>query len=755
MKKNLLIIASLLMCLTTYAECYIVEGGSGTKSARKENQVLYTGTFTSTDGYVSYSASGYSSGLSIVLQYSTNGGSSWTSTDSYVRGSGSKNTTIPPTANAIRFITSTSNGGRTHLVDQTYSVSNVCVGKSSSLSTSGTLVIPTSAYGIEGYKEAIMTVNYVNLKGETVTVTKENDSQNLFSIEQVSEQTLSQDDCDASFTIKMRFTTAESTPAGDYSCTINVSAGSMQTSFAVNAKVTAADITRISWEQNDLTSLLSRNIGNSVPLIAKVVDSDGNDVLGASLEYISSNEDVVSINGSNLVIKGEGEAIVTAKYTSDNEEMRTSATLNKMVFVSDGKTCVNYALNKPDQFVISAYNADVAYSWSAPTDGQISFDIWKVAAATGESKVTFKDVDGNQVGTTQTYSPNSLSTNASRKTLDIPAGATQVVFGAGGTLNKYIANVQIRQATYLTLSTTDLGQITGENGIAMASVSLSYSNMPTAISAVLEHEETATIRMTADQTVGRGCGSYGNGTINLIFEPKEFGARSYSYEGNILIQAGVDEGLVTQRVAVKVVINMNSGDLTSHFGMVCLNKAITLRGNTKSYTASWNNSGEHPTLELIEVEGSLPANTPALLYNATENTYLYVDADPNEILVPIETNAFTYTGGSFRQDNEAYNYYVLGANGSGVVAFYKYTGTIPPGKVVLAWEKTQGSAAPQRIDIRMAEDIATALVPVWAEDDHAADARFDGQIYTIMGLPVSSMSQPGIYIQNGKKIVVR
>lgn len=565
--------------------------------------------------------------------------------------------------------------------------------------------------------------------------------------------------CSGTVGVTVTFTPTAEDEAKKYSGTVTLMCGEESTSFSVSATETQATITSIKWDQS-FTSLLSINNPEDIALEAIVVDLQGNTIDGASVSYSSADNSVVSINNGILHIEGDGRTTITATYASTNENEITSSSNTKQVFVSDGSVCSTFLVNETRQVSISSYTGTKSYSWTAPAASTFSFSLWKQALGTQDAKVVCKDASGNTLAT-YSYANGNIPTKATMQTKDLPAGTKKIEFSASGTLDKYFQNVLVEQATYLEKITTDLGNVQGDNS-ANATIKFKYSNVPTPIRASLEGNSDIAV---SENTVGTGCGDWNdNATISLVFTPKTTGQRQYTYNGNVVLSAGANEGLKTIKIPVNITIDMPFGNLNNGFAMVYNAQELLLGGATQAYIAQWVDNPEGTMLNLVsvlqEVDGDgkkhLAKETPALLYNDEEDFYTY-KVEVNPTLAPNlgTSNAFTYTGGSFSQDNDAYNYYVLGANADDKVAFYKYTGTIPAEKVVLAWEKTQGNAAPQRIDIRMAEDIATALVPVWAEEDHAADARFDGQIYTIMGLPVSSMSQPGIYIQNGKKIVVR
>lgn len=743
----------LSLCGNAWGECYIVDESITHQESTKSNGTsLYSYTCNSGEFIRSFSAdvSGYYTsstfyGMDIDLQY--NNGGTWTTVAFYSpktsknkNGSISYNFTSNSIANVsqIRVITTSDHGGKTHAANTNYSVSNVKITRATIFSaTSGSLSIPTTSAGMQ--KDNAMTINYANLDGQTVSATVTGTNASMFTAN-LSKSTL---DCSGSFITTVTFDPALGTAAGNYTATINLSCGGQNCSFDVTATVTEALISSISWDQ-PFTSLLS--IGEPDPIIlnATVVDRNG-PVAGAAIVYTSADPSVVSIAGNVLTIVGDGRTTITATYTSDDENVRTSASNTKQVFVSDGSVCNTFLVNETNKVSISSYTGTKSYSWTAPAVSTFTFSIWKQLAGTQDAEVVCKDAAGNTLAT-YSYSNSSLPTKATMQTKALPAGTKKIEFSADGTLDKYFQNVLVEQATYLEKITTDLGNVQGDNS-ANASVNFKYSNVPTPISASLEGESTIAVSATP---VGTGCGDWNdNATINLVFTPKTTGQRQYTYNGNVVLSAGANDGLKTIEIPVSITIDMPYGDLNSGFAMFYNEDEVAV--DVDAYTASWDLSGQEVQIVLDQVPGNvLPAQTPVLLHHDSKDFYTFT-VEPNPTLDAINPNAFVHTDAEFVQDNANYCYYVL-ANKNSQVAFYKFTGTIPANKVVLVWDMSQnlGAAAPARFDLDMHEDITTGLVPVYENVQN-----FSGQIFTIMGLPIDDMSQPGIYIVNGQKYIVK
>lgn len=547
--------------------------------------------------------------------------------------------------------------------------------------------------------------------------------------------------CSGTVGVSITFTPTEEDEAGTYSGTVTLTCGEESTSFSISATETQATITSIKWDQS-FTNLLSINNPEDITLDATVVDPQGNPIDGATVSYSSEDNNVVSIiSGNVLHIVGDGRTTITATYTSTNEDEITSSSNTKVVFVSDGNVCP-VRLDEPDKLSLGAYGSTTTYEWEGLAS-EISFDIWKVTAATQEVTLTCYDRNNSKLGEF-TYSSSSLSTSATHKTETLPNRTEKIVFKGTGSLNKYVSNVVVESKIYFEKITTDLGSVSGDNS-ANASINFKYSNVPTAISASLEGESTIAVSATP---VGAGCGDWNdNASINLVFTPKTTGQRQYTYNGNVILSAGANEGLKTIAIPVNITIDMPYGTLNNGLAMLYKDEEIVLDTHTSAYWAEWN--GDNTTLSIQAIDGkNVAAKMPVLLVG--ENNFYTFTVEENPTLTKEATNAFYYTTEpTTASGNDVF--FVLGVK-DGVAAFYKFTGEVPAGKVVLKMTKNDPMAAvPTRIDIELNEQTATALRPVYADEQ----ADMNGQIFTIMGLPVSSMDQPGIYIMNGKKYIVR
>jgi hypothetical protein len=165
-----------------------------------------------------------------------------------------------------------------------------------------------------------------------------------------------------------------------------------------------------------------------------------------------------------------------------------------------------------------------------------------------------------------------------------------------------------------------------------------------------------------------------------------------------------------------------------------------------AYTAAW--SDKQTFLNLNEVKGYIPAETAVILKDTTnaasatlQSTIYTVAAVDGNVLIGAKEDLATPT------DHDVYTLSVA----NDVVAFRKYTGTkLSAGKAYL--ELPTSAAIPM---IRIAGDDTdepgnVSGINAVTIEDRAADV-----IYDLRGRRVQSLDRSGLYIVNGKKVVVK
>ncbi len=175
-----------------------------------------------------------------------------------------------------------------------------------------------------------------------------------------------------------------------------------------------------------------------------------------------------------------------------------------------------------------------------------------------------------------------------------------------------------------------------------------------------------------------------------------------------------------------------------------------------AYTGTLNETNEEITLTLNKVEGgTIPANT-AVILNAEADTYSFnitakVPAIKNnalrgtatEIETPEVTDSVVYTLQQKKVTDESGNETYLDE-----VVFGKYIGeTLAAGKAYLVLPADENGEVTQSISIRFegTTDIEHSTL----------NPQPSTQIYDLFGRRVEAMTKGGIYIVNGKKVVVK
>ena len=140
---------------------------------------------------------------------------------------------------------------------------------------------------------------------------------------------------------------------------------------------------------------------------------------------------------------------------------------------------------------------------------------------------------------------------------------------------------------------------------------------------------------------------------------------------------------------------------------------------------------------------SVPAGTGLLLKGTAGSTYT----------AKVQTSPYRYANlltGTTTETTVSDNDYILGKNGAGKVGFYRAKdGTLAAGKAYLQGLTASSSDARMAISL-VFDDEATAI------SDHIREAVSDGDWYTLDGRKLEGKpTRKGLYVKNGKKIVVR
>ncbi len=181
---------------------------------------------------------------------------------------------------------------------------------------------------------------------------------------------------------------------------------------------------------------------------------------------------------------------------------------------------------------------------------------------------------------------------------------------------------------------------------------------------------------------------------------------------------------------------------------------VTIPEGIEAYYAQYIDRDN--TVELYEIDGTIPAGTAVVLTgNLTNGT---------TASATLSTTETTYTtnllyGQSVTKTitaEDGYTYYLLTtqSDGSELGFYYGATDggafTSEANKAWLAVNSESYSKLHAPLQVRFNSDDTTGITTVPTTTEKA-----DNNIYTINGIRVATPSRPGIYITNGKKIVVR
>ncbi len=170
-------------------------------------------------------------------------------------------------------------------------------------------------------------------------------------------------------------------------------------------------------------------------------------------------------------------------------------------------------------------------------------------------------------------------------------------------------------------------------------------------------------------------------------------------------------------------------------------------------TAYWAEGIEGSTVTLTDIGATIPAKT-AVVFKGTQTYFTASDATASSAESEYSSNMLHghSTTGMLKEENGDYVYYMLTTGGTnGEVGFYY--GTSDGG----AFESAANKAW-----LAVPESMATSLSIKFKDNDttgiSSVSANYgegDGNIYTIQGIRVNDMSQKGVYIVNGRKVLVR
>ncbi len=164
----------------------------------------------------------------------------------------------------------------------------------------------------------------------------------------------------------------------------------------------------------------------------------------------------------------------------------------------------------------------------------------------------------------------------------------------------------------------------------------------------------------------------------------------------------------------------------------------TIPEGVKAYTLTYT-GGDATTA--TEVTGKIPANTPVLI-NAKAGDYTFnaTETQTTKAASPV-SGALT---GVWAETSVPEGTYVL-QNQNGTIAFYKVSSSDVKCPANSAYLTAPASAKALSINYGGS---TTGI-------SHIAENKTDGEVYNLQGVRVKGSLKKGVYIQNGKKFVVK
>ena len=294
-------------------------------------------------------------------------------------------------------------------------------------------------------------------------------------------------------------------------------------SDSVQVSVTEKIIQYIHWTDNLNRLTLGQDTAVLLTAVAQVMQGEEYVDMPertALITYQSADNNVVTIDGTTLIIVGEGTTTVTASLPGD--EIYEQATISMPVRVRvPSATCEAYVLEATEEFSqeYSLIGQTRIYEPAAFTGpGHIlTFEARKEAGtAVGNIQIQqyvngeWKDIDDANPGT-----------NWRDYWYELDRNATKIRFYNGyGSYKRYFKNVLVTQATYLETTTpaiTEEQSIIGDE--ITKNIAVQYSNLFEGVT-VTNVSDNVTL---STSELATGCGKYGEEIVTLTIRPTEIG----------------------------------------------------------------------------------------------------------------------------------------------------------------------------------------------------------------------------------------
>lgn len=294
----------------------------------------------------------------------------------------------------------------------------------------------------------------------------------------------------------------------------------------ITVKVTEKKVQYIHWNDN-LTRL--KVGGDSVLLTAtawvlkdpKTETQEENPERTPYITYASANNNIVSVSGNVLTIKGEGETILTATLPGDDVYEGVVVSTPVHVRAVSTSVCEAYVLDDSKTRTLNTID-DEEYTINGPAD-KLTFSANReklLGVSNNDPIYVDQYYDGGWHSVFETsvalnnytsYGPIQLNRKASKVKFYTKTGATGY---------RNIKDVAVTMATYLETTTPE---IVVERSIIGAiideTIRIQYSNLPDDVP-VVNNSDKITVK---ESGLGNVCGEYGEKELHLTIRPTEIG----------------------------------------------------------------------------------------------------------------------------------------------------------------------------------------------------------------------------------------
>lgn len=237
----------------------------------------------------------------------------------------------------------------------------------------------------------------------------------------------------------------------------------------------------------------------------------------ALIKYQSADENVVTINGSELIIVGEGTTTVTASLPGDDIYEATSISMPVRVRVPS-TTCETYVLDAPEEH---KYAAATAGSYEPVEFNGPGHILTFQARSSNKNRVGPIIYEQYVNGEWKKLDNGNPNTDWRDYWYELDRNATKVRFrNEVGSYERHFKNVLVTQATYLETTTPE---ITVEKSVVgdeiQRNLIVQYSNIPAG--AIITN--TSDDIMVSIDELDSDCGKYGEQIITIKTIPFEVG----------------------------------------------------------------------------------------------------------------------------------------------------------------------------------------------------------------------------------------